>query len=922
MPTGQSEYRLSAKDDGFTSTVNKAERSVKGLDTAQDKLHKNLGRASEGLANITRKATLYGSAAIAAGVAITTGLVKSGLQSVDVLAKTSDKLGVTTEALGSLRFAAQQTGVASNELDIALQRFTRRLADAAAGSGPAVKAFEALGLSANELVKLEPDKALARVADAMNQVENQSQKVSIAFKLFDSGGVNLVNTLALGSEGLAEMNQEAEILGLTLSRVDAAQVEQANDAMARIGSAFQGLGQQLAVKFAPLLQVVADRLFGVAKEAGGMGEVASKVFASITKSVGVLADTIKALQVAWKLLKIAFQEAALAIVNGLTSLVETSIDLYNKLPWVDEATYQPDLRGFALTMESEIAQGRDEIDAILSKPLPSDAIEQFSVDVQREYRDMASIATDSQDTIQGAVLSTEDVTASLATTTTKTADSIKESTERIGGFWSDTRSLLSDFFFEIAADGANAFDTLFKGFKALLSTMIAEAAANQVLIGVGGALGFGSSAAVAGGLGGSLSSGASLAGLAGAGLGGLGGLYTGVGNFFGAGSTIGNAALSQGRLFSYGSVGQGLGQLGLNLGAGVLGGVAGNALFGSTTGIGATLGGLGGSIFGPVGAGVGSFLGSGAESLLGNVFGFGGNGGNQAGRANVNLGTGSLSAFGVGNSFDQGNVDTAQALAATLLGFGNLIGGSSAQFGIKVGNRSGVSSDGQSFDTAEAFLADSIGRILNEASGGLDSSNIQQIQQFVAGFDNSADAIQALNQAMETNVAAAQQMAAAIQAVSFEINRLATEQAEYIRESVLTESELREKRRAERNALAQSLDDLTDPAQIEEQTRRILELNRQIFDSLTEEGRLKQAENFAQFAENTNQVAQEVLQDALERVRSTQEDLNSRVAAMLETAGAQQQGAAQTQLQAAQTFLQAVEQMTTGAGRSQNLVLA
>ncbi len=151
-------------------------------------------------------------------------MVKSGLSAGDSLAKISDKLGIATDALAKYRFAAEQTGVAQSEADIAMQRFTRRLADAAAGSGPAVSAFKAMRLEASELIKLSPDEAFAKVADQMNKVENQSQKVSLAFKLFDSGGVNLINTLALGSKGLAEMGKQAEAAGLAVNRLDAAKI--------------------------------------------------------------------------------------------------------------------------------------------------------------------------------------------------------------------------------------------------------------------------------------------------------------------------------------------------------------------------------------------------------------------------------------------------------------------------------------------------------------------------------------------------------------------------------------------------------------------------------------------------------------------------------------------------------------------------
>ena len=967
---------ITGDSKGAVQAINLTEKEVANLDKTTAKARKNHAEASksitDGFGAMASKAAVWGAAAIAAGTAVTAGLVKSGLESVDALAKTADKLGVATDALASMRYAAGLTGVEVGTFDKSIEKLAIRVSEAAAGTGTAAKSFDALGISATELIKLPLDKQMGVIADKINNVENASQKAKIAYDIFGRSGVDLINTLALGSDGLAAMAEEAEVLGITLSRVDAAKVEAANDAMSRIGTAVEGLGQQLAVKFAPLLQVIADKLFGVAKEAGGMGEVASTVFSSMTKWAGYLGDAITALQVSWKLMKVTFQEAALVIIDGMESLLKGAIDMYNRLPWVDPITYTADLRGFALTMESEIRQGREEIDAILSKPLPSDAMENFSIDVQRAYTEAADVAVVSQEEIQSAVISTEDVTKSLATTTAATTVKVKESTEQIAGFWADSRDLLSGFFFEMAADGKNAFETLFDGFKAMLSKMVAEAAANQIFIGVGATLGLGgvsgaaSAASAAGSAGSLLSGGGSLlsmlSGGASAALGGLGGVYTGVGNFFGAGSAIGNSALDIGRGYSYGSIGQGLGQLGLNLGAGVLGGFAGNAIFGNTTGIGSTLGGVAGSVFGPLGTGVGSFLGSGAERLLGNVLGFGGNGGNHAGRADLNLATGNLNSYGVGKKFDQANVDAAQGLAQALGTFSEIIGGSSAKFGITVGNRSGIASDGRKYDTSEEFLADSFDRILASATNldpvlksliaGFDGT-AEQMQLFAASvislsqqsgvntvtqaiedfarvqptvtqayvdqtdslaslitnFDGSAYAAAELSDALAINKTAAYEMAIAIQQIGQQIGLLAEDQVRYIRESVMTEEELRASRARERNELRAGLSSLIDPAEIDQTSRRILELNKQIFDSLSEDAQLQRADAFANYAESTATVTENILQRSLDSLKNTQDKINQEVSNMLQSAAQGQQQAANTQLNAANIIMQAANQL-------------
>lgn len=181
-------------------------------------------------------------------------------QAIDSLAKFSRQIGMSTENLAGLRHAAQLTGVETRTLDMGLQRMTRRIAEAAKGTGEAKTAIKELGLDAKRLAEAGPGAAFSAIADALKGVESQSDKVRLAFKLFDSEGVALVNTLALGSIGLAKYQREARSLGLTVSREAAAKVEEMNDAITRTTASVRGLGRELMVALAPAIQTAADEM--------------------------------------------------------------------------------------------------------------------------------------------------------------------------------------------------------------------------------------------------------------------------------------------------------------------------------------------------------------------------------------------------------------------------------------------------------------------------------------------------------------------------------------------------------------------------------------------------------------------------------------------------------------------------------------
>lgn len=220
---------------------------------ADDRTKKAFSSVGAGLSKMAKAAAAFGVAATGATAALTI----SAARSADQLAKTADKIGATTEALAGLQYAAELSGVSTETMNMALQRMTRRVSEAAMGTGEAKAALFELGLNAQELEQLPLDVQMGMIADAMKGVGSQADRVRIAMKLFDSEGVALVNTLSGGSAELNKLAYEADVLGLAISRVDAAKIEEANDSIFRAKQVFTGLGNQLATAFAPIVTAVA-----------------------------------------------------------------------------------------------------------------------------------------------------------------------------------------------------------------------------------------------------------------------------------------------------------------------------------------------------------------------------------------------------------------------------------------------------------------------------------------------------------------------------------------------------------------------------------------------------------------------------------------------------------------------------------------
>ena len=353
-----------------------ARQDVSIIIRAFDKTKAGFSGVTSGLKKVSGAVFSMQSALVGTvGAAGFGALVKSSINAGDELAKTADKLGVTTTALAGLRHAAELTGVSTGTMDMALQRFTRRAAEAAQGTGEAKGALQELGINADDLVKLPLDQQMSVVADSMAGVEKQSDKVRLAMKLFDSEGVALVNTLGGGSAALEQMTSEAEQLGITLSRTDTAQMEAANDSLTRLKAVFTGLTNQLALAFAPIITFVADGFRQAALDSTEFGNIGQMVAGALVRAFGFVRNIVHGLQIVFLGAKVGILELANSIGDKLIPFVDGFIKYYNEIARVVPLMTEISSTGADIMggLPTTIDETRQKIAELLSQN-PGDAL--------------------------------------------------------------------------------------------------------------------------------------------------------------------------------------------------------------------------------------------------------------------------------------------------------------------------------------------------------------------------------------------------------------------------------------------------------------------------------------------------------------------------------------------------------------------
>jgi hypothetical protein len=253
------EIDVEAKFASFQDGLDKISRQV-------DKSAKNWDRAFSGLGSAL--ATL-GITASAAGLV---AFAKSGIDAADDVGKLAQKVGVTTESLSAMQYAAKLSDVSNEQLATGLARLARAASDAAAGSKESSEAFQAIGVAvkdSNGNLRSTED-LLLDIADRFSKMEDGAGKTALAMRIFGRAGADLIPLLNAGRDGFEELRKEAERLGIVISQETAKAAEEFNDNMTRLGTAAGAARFAIAESLLPALTRVAQGMADAVREGEGL----------------------------------------------------------------------------------------------------------------------------------------------------------------------------------------------------------------------------------------------------------------------------------------------------------------------------------------------------------------------------------------------------------------------------------------------------------------------------------------------------------------------------------------------------------------------------------------------------------------------------------------------------------------------------
>lgn len=354
MAAGSIVVNLIARTEAFTKGMSRSKKTIRSLE-----------RATMSTLNTVKRFGFIAGAAALGGLAL---LVKQSMKNVDVIAKLSDRIGVSTEFLAAFGHQAKISGLTTQEFNKGIEMFVRRIGELTQGTGEARYGLLALDLSLEQILHMNPEKSFLLIAERIRGLSTQAEKAAAAYRFFGRSGSKMLNLLEGDTKNVIARAKE---LGITFDREQARRIERANDAITRMQSAFEGVGNTLAVAVAPLIEKIADKISAMTSGTNSL-EAMQKHVNNLAIGTTYVSDAFLAVQGVIKGIIGGVQGLISFLLTGVEVIMRVTSRVIEKLGKRDTAAFIRNsantvadfAREFGLSAEKQLSIAGEKFSAI------------------------------------------------------------------------------------------------------------------------------------------------------------------------------------------------------------------------------------------------------------------------------------------------------------------------------------------------------------------------------------------------------------------------------------------------------------------------------------------------------------------------------------------------------------------------------
>ena len=202
-------------------------------------------------------------------------------------------------------------GYAAELVDVEVETLTKSMAKniksmkaAQDGTKLSVDAYEALGVSVmnTDGTLRDGQTVYWEIIDALGQMENETERDSLAMQLLGKSAQDLNPLIKTGSARMRELGKEAEKMGYIMSGSSLEALGEFDDQLQRLKLQATAAKNELALAFLPTLTRLTDKFSGaVTKLADKLGRLTDEQAEAILKTVGLVAGLGAALSIGGRL---------------------------------------------------------------------------------------------------------------------------------------------------------------------------------------------------------------------------------------------------------------------------------------------------------------------------------------------------------------------------------------------------------------------------------------------------------------------------------------------------------------------------------------------------------------------------------------------------------------------------------------------
>ena len=252
------------------------------------------------------KATIGGISLLAGGAAFAVGsvftAVKGVTSNIDSISKFSRSVGMSAVQLQQWQYAAQRSGMTTEQFDNSIRKFSSNVSEAVGGEKKQLDLFNALGISLKDNKGKIKDNSqlMLELAGAYDKVSNAQDKVRITEELFGRGAIGITNLFEGGQAGLQALLERRARIGGMFTEEDAKNAEAFDDLLLDISMVMDGIKNKFVGEMMPSLNQGMNDFLDVWDKNGGKilektriaAGVVGESFIELVKLTGEWCDVI------------------------------------------------------------------------------------------------------------------------------------------------------------------------------------------------------------------------------------------------------------------------------------------------------------------------------------------------------------------------------------------------------------------------------------------------------------------------------------------------------------------------------------------------------------------------------------------------------------------------------------------------------